>query len=250
MTELHNDFERTRIKQFTSNYLDKSMSIKGVRMLAVPQETVSEDFHVVIQSEHSIYVLIADGAGHGLSAVMPGLHLPTMFVEMAQKGHSILTIATKLNDELCKDEHKGYFIALTLVQINEQSDFIEVLNCGNPAALLINENSHILHRFESSSLACGIIHNDDCQRLTERIKYNEDARLYLFTDGIQDTLIQSGRCKNSIEHESLYKRPPSTCFDTIVADVTKAQCNEKIDDVTLIETFARTTFISARLAES
>lgn len=235
MTELHNDFEQTRLKQFTSNYLNKSMSIKGVRILALPQETVSGDFHVVIQNEHSIYVLVADGAGHGLSAVMPGLRFPTMFVEMAQKGHSILTIAAKLNDELCRYEHKGYFIAITLVQINEQNKFIEVLNCGNPAALLINENGQVLHKFESSSLACGIVNNDDYQLLTERIKYNENARFYLFTDGIQDTLIQSGRCKNSIEHESLYKRPPSSCFDSIVADVAKAQCNEKIDDVTLIE---------------
>jgi diguanylate cyclase (GGDEF)-like protein/PAS domain S-box-containing protein len=234
MTESH-DFEQTRLKQFTSNYLNKSMPVEGVRILAIPQQAVSGDFHVVVKGEHSIYVLVADGAGHGLSAVMPGLRFPTMFVEMAQKDHSILTIAAKLNDELCQYDHKGYFIAVTLVQINEKSNFIEVLNCGNPAALLIDNNGHILHKFESSSLACGIVNNDDYQLLTERIKYDGDARLYLFTDGIQDTLIQSGRCKNSTEHESLYKRPPRTCFDSIVADVTKAQRNEKIDDVTLIE---------------
>jgi diguanylate cyclase (GGDEF)-like protein/PAS domain S-box-containing protein len=234
MNESH-DFEQTRLKQFTSNYLDKSMPIDGVRILTVAQQTVSGDFHVVIQTEHSIYVLVADGAGHGLSAVMPGLRFPTMFVEMAHKGHSILTIASKLNDELYRYEHKGYFIAITLVQINEQNNFIEVLNCGNPAALLINESGHIIHRFESTSLACGIINNDNYELLTERIKYNEDARFYLFTDGIQDTLIQSGKCKNNIEHESLYKRPPRTCFDSIIDDVTSAHFNEKIDDITLIE---------------
>jgi diguanylate cyclase (GGDEF)-like protein/PAS domain S-box-containing protein len=235
MSKSHSDFEQTTIKQFTSNYFNNSMDIDGVRILAIPQEIVSGDFHVVIQNEHSIYVLVADGAGHGLSAVMPGLRFPTMFIEMAQKGHSIMTIASKLNAELCQYDHKGYFIAITLAQINEHNNFIEVLNCGNPSALLVNQNGHVLHRFESSSLACGIVHNDDYELLTERIKYNEDARFYVFSDGIQDTLIHSGKCKNTIEYESLYNRPPSTCFDTILSDLTKAQSNEKIDDVTLIE---------------
>jgi|GEM_PF-987898 len=235
MTKLHNDFEQTRIKQLTSNYLDKKMDIDGVRILTIPQDTISGDFHVIIRSENSIYVLVADGAGHGLSAMIPGLRFPTMFVEMAPKGHSIQTIASKLNDELYQYDHKGYFIAITLVQINEHTNFIEVLNCGNPTALLVNQNGHVLHRFESSSLACGIINNDDYELLTERIQYSEGVRLYVFTDGIQDTLIQSGKCKNNIEHESLYNCPPSTCFDTIFSEITKAQCNEKIDDVTLIE---------------
>lgn len=235
MAGLHDDFERTRIKQFTSNYLDKSMEIDGVRILAIPQEIVSGDFHVVIRSEDSIYVMVADGAGHGLSAVMPGLRFPSMFVELANKGHSILTIASKLNDELCRYDHKGYFIAVTLVQINQRGDFIEVLNCGNPTALLVNESGHVVHAFESSSLACGIIKNDNYELLTERIKYNEDVRLYIFTDGIQDTLIQSGRCKNSMEHELLYKSPSDTCFDTICSAVKQAQYAEKIDDITLVE---------------
>lgn len=235
MTGLQDDFEKTRIKKFTSNYLDKSMDIDGVRILAIPQETVSGDFHVVIRSEDSIYVLVADGAGHGLSAVMPGLRFPSMFVELANNGHSILTIASKLNEELCRYDHKGYFIAVTLVQINERAGFIEVLNCGNPTALLISENGDVLHAFESSSLACGIVKNDNYELLTERIKYNQDARLYVFTDGIQDTLIQSGRCKNTLDHESLYISQSAQSFDIICNEVRKAQYDKKIDDITLVE---------------
>lgn len=235
MSEQHNDFEQSRIKQFSSNYLDKSMDINGVRLLSTPQELISGDFHVVIRSEDSIYILVADGAGHGLSAVIPGLRFPSMFVELVNKGHSILTIASKLNDELCRYEHKGYFIAITLVQINELAGFIEVLNCGNPSVILVNNQGQLLQKFKSSSLACGIVENENYELLTERIRYTDSARLYVFTDGVQDTLIQSGRCKNSEDHELLYQRPSENCFDFICSDITKAQSNEKIDDITLIE---------------
>lgn len=235
MAGSHDDFELMRIKKFASNYLDKSMAIEGVRILAIPQETVSGDFHVVIRSEDSIYVMVADGVGHGLSAVIPGLRFPSMFVELANKGHSILTIASKLNDELFRYDHKGYFIAVTLVQINEQAGTIDVLNCGNPAALLVGKNGQILHTFKSSSLACGIVKNDNYELLTEHIKYNEQASLYIFTDGIQDTLIQAGMCKDNIEHELLYKNPFDSCFNTLCEAVKKAQSDKKIDDITLVE---------------
>ncbi|PCJ29373.1 MAG: hypothetical protein COA90_11660 [Gammaproteobacteria bacterium] len=231
-----NIFEQLRIKELTSNYLNKSVPIEGIRILTIAKEDISGDFHVVIRVEESIYLLIADGAGHGLSAVMPGLNFPNLFVDLAKKRHSILTIAAKLNEELCSYEHTGYFIALTLVEINEYEQFIEVLNCGNPAVLLINEQGDISHRFESSSMACGILKNADYELLTERVFYKDPGKLYLFTDGLKDSLIQSGWCENNAAYESLYiGQEDSNRFDVIQSEIEQVQSVGKVDDITLIE---------------
>ncbi|PHS31620.1 MAG: hypothetical protein COA95_05635 [Methylophaga sp.] len=238
MSESHDHvLEQIKIQQLTSNYLDKSASIEGMRVLTIPKDAVNGDFHVAIRNGNSIYLLVADGVGHGLSAVIPGLRFPSMFVELVNNGHSILTIASQLNEELCRYKHKGYFIAMTLVQINEYEGFIEVLNCGNPSALLVGDDGIMLHKFCSKSLACGIMENDAYELLTERFQCKEPAKLYVFTDGIQDTLIQGGRCKNIAEHELLYvgKAERNKRFDSICSDVEKAQLNGKMDDITLLE---------------
>ncbi|NQY25629.1 MAG: EAL domain-containing protein [Piscirickettsiaceae bacterium] len=225
--------EQEKIQRLTRDYLFNSPPVAGVRILSLSKEEISGDFHVVIQGNNSIYILVADGVGHGLSALMPGLQFPRIFAELASKDYSILIIASKLNDELCKYDHKGYFIALTLVQINQSEGFIEVLNCGNPPALLIDKNKNISHKFESQSLACGILKNENYDMLTERLTIKEKCTLYVFTDGIQDTLIDSGQCINIDAHESLYTG--NNVFNSVNLDVRKLQSNERMDDITLIE---------------
>ncbi|PHS25586.1 MAG: hypothetical protein COA83_05280 [Methylophaga sp.] len=237
MPNSHENYdEQIKIQHIISNYLGNSAPVDGVRILTIPKDRINGDFHIALRNGNSTFLLVADGAGYGLSALMPGLSFPSIFVKLVNKGHSILTIASKLNDELCRYKHKGYFIAVTLVQINEVEGYVEVLNCGNPAALLISEQGKLLHKFKSKSLACGIIENDDYDLLTERFQLEEPAKLYVFTDGIQDTLIQSGMCKNMAAHELLYtSREVTKCFDLMCSDVEQARLKGNADDITLVE---------------
>jgi diguanylate cyclase (GGDEF)-like protein/PAS domain S-box-containing protein len=232
--DLTDDFESNPQKQITSNYLGEATEVDGIRILTAPKKTIGEDFHVVIRHNDTIYLLIADGAGQGVSAATPGLRFPNLFSELAQQGHSIITIASKLNDELYQHKHQGYLITLTLVEINEYDGIINVLNCGNPTALLINESGELLHRFESTSLACGIVENEHYERLVEQFNYTQPARLYVATDGLYDTLIQH-ETHSETEYEALYQTAANKCFDTICTYVEKAHSIERPDDITLVE---------------
>ena len=65
--------------------------------------------------------------------------------------------------------------------------------------------------------------NENYDMLTERLTIKEKCTLYVFTDGIQDPLIDSGQCIIIDAHESLYTG--NNVFNSVNLDVRKLQSN-------------------------
>lgn len=227
------DLDDPRIKRSTNGTTNEGSELDGIRILSIPKTPANDNVHIVINNEDSLYVLVADGIRNGLSAPMSELHFPELFTDLANKGHSLLTIATKINDELY--QLKSTYIALILVQINKVTGLIDALNCGIPTALLIDDRGEFIHTFESTSLACGVVENEHYELSINRTHYTRPTKLYIFTDGLRDALMKSGQCQSHTDYNNIYKTPPESCFDTIAAYVNNATNKVKNDDITLIE---------------
>ncbi|MFA6014233.1 MAG: EAL domain-containing protein [Gallionellaceae bacterium] len=252
------DYEKDCVKNYVARYLESNHhdEIAELRHLNIPKLEVSGDFYCVAQHQDDLYVMLVDGAGHGLSAVLPALHIPRIFQQDAEKGYSLLTIAAELNHSLFSENITGHFAATTFIRCNPHEQFIEVLNCGNPGTLIFDEAGKLLHAATSKTTALGMVTQSEFSAELERFKVDKNARIYLFTDGLLDTL----QAENPEFNEAALQAMLGNAAEPAQADLNSGELSEnepamsgvcgfdavankvqavpphcKVDDVTLLE---------------
>lgn len=232
------DYENESVRGYVARYLEANHheEISSIRRLNIPKLGVSGDFYSVARHQDNLYVMLADGAGHGLSAVMPALQMPKIFQQQAALGFSLLSIAAAMNRLLHDQNFVGYFVATTLLRINPDERFIEVLNCGNPAALVFDDAGALLHTCHSKSTALGMLGDEEFSAEVERFEMDRNARIYLFSDGLTDTLQACAPDFDNSALHNLFGVPPvPDTFDVLASKLTDAARQCKVDDVTLLE---------------
>lgn len=232
------DYETKCVRSYVSRLLESNHGdeLTKLRYLNIPQGGVSGDFYCVSRNNDELYVMLADGAGHGLSAVLPALQIPRLFERQALRGFSLLTIAAEINRSLHEQNLAEHFVASTLLRINPCEGFIEVLNCGNPPVLIFGEDGELLHDCYSDSTALGMVGDDEFCVEVERFTMSQNARIYLFTDGLVDSMYANEPGFKEDGLHDLFRNTPVSCvFDNVSRKVSEAARLCKVDDVTLLE---------------
>lgn len=232
------DYESESVKSYVARYLDANHheEISSVRHLNIPKLGVSGDFYSVAKHHDDLYVMLADGAGHGLSAVMPALQVPRIFQQQAARGFSLLTIAAEINRSLYEQRIAEHFVATTLIRINPCERFIEVLNCSNPPVFVFNDDGFLLHTCHSKSTALGVLGEQEFSAEVERFRIDQNARIYLCTDGLVDTLQANDPGFDDYALQALFGNTPAqNVFDAVASKIAKAAQHRKVDDISLLE---------------
>ncbi|MBU1424761.1 MAG: EAL domain-containing protein [Gammaproteobacteria bacterium] len=236
--KIETDYDNECVRNYVSHFLEENQheEISCVRHLNIPKLEVSGDFYSVARHEDDLYVMLADGAGHGLSAVIPALHIPGIFKQQAQRGFSLLTIAAEINRTLHEQHIFEHFVATTLMRINPHEKFIEVLNCSNPPVFIFNEAGDLLNACHSKSTALGMVSDEGFSVEVEHFEMDQNARIYLFTDGLVDTLHASFPNFGYDELRAMLGniRSPDV-FDEVAGKLQEAAMRCKEDDVTMLE---------------
>lgn len=94
----HQD-EDHRLQSYVSQILGTSQNI-AANILNQPKDAISGDFYCIEHTSNSCYAMLADGMGHGLSAVLPALNIPRKFHKLAIQEFSLCRIADELNQIL------------------------------------------------------------------------------------------------------------------------------------------------------
>ncbi len=231
-------YDTERVRSYVSRYLESNhqKDVSDIRHLNIPKLAVSGDFYVVARRGDDLYVMLADGAGHGLSAVLPALHLPRVFTQQAELGYSLRTIAAEINRSLYEQHFTEHFVAATLLRLNPQERFIEVMNCGNPPVFIFDEHNRPLYTCHSRSTPLGMVANDTFSPETERFEMDRNARIYLFTDGMFDTMQARFPNCGYAEFPSLFEQDcTDTPFEKLSEKVCDAAAHCQTDDITLLE---------------
>lgn len=178
-------FEKQQLADTVAQLIgdDRHMAVQVFRHEC---DGVSGDFHCSVQSGAKLYVLLADAMGHGIQSVLPALDLPVLFRKLANKGFNLPRIADELNQRLFERGLVNHFIAASLLCIDSVSGLIEVINCGNPDILLLDQQDALLHRFSSNHLAWGIVGGDEFLPGLQQYRCIQGGKIYMASDGLTE----------------------------------------------------------------
>lgn len=183
----HAEAEERRISRFLMSRLVRSdlLDHPQVRYLLQPANEVSGDLLLACPSSNGdLYVMLADATGHGLPAALTLIPLSQAFYAMAGKGFTLDSIAWELNLR-----HRAYspvdrFVAALLVLFRPRENLLSVWNGGIPAALLLDPQGQVVHRFASANLPLGIVDGDEFENQYETVAVEPGRRLLLYSDGL------------------------------------------------------------------
>lgn len=156
-----------------------------VEQLILPATRFSGD---VIATEFTpskvLHVILADSAGHGLSAALNVLPVVEVFYSMTRKGYSLSTIVRELNNKIKQLMPIERFVAATLAAINFSERTIEIWNGGMPTAYFVDRDGKIMREWQAAHPPMGIMSNPDFIAKTETFQWNTHGSLFLYSDGL------------------------------------------------------------------
>ena len=231
--------EQSKLGQYIIGRLLDSEGLRDpmVQWLNTPAQSFSGDLVCSIRGPgDTLYVMLADAAGHGLSAALTALPLTQVFHGMAQKGFPIHTIAEELNAKLKAFLPIDRFVAASIGMIDTRNQTIEIWNGGNPDVLFVDADGQVAMRWPSRHPPLGILPASLFSGATETINYHQAGELILFSDGIIEAENTAGERLGMPGLEALLDGvPPGERLSAISAGVTQQLLEQpEHDDLSVI----------------
>lgn len=159
---------------------EKTFPIVGINLSA---KELSGDFYDYIELKNGdIYFTVADVSGKGMHAAMLMSKACGLFRCLSKKISSPVQLLSIINSELCETNIKGMFITMIAGIYHPSNNTVEIINAGNPPALLINKTGKI-KMIDALTIPLGII--PDCDFPIQTFSLTDSA-LYLYTDGVSE----------------------------------------------------------------
>jgi CheY-like chemotaxis protein/anti-sigma regulatory factor (Ser/Thr protein kinase) len=137
-------------------------------------------------------VVLADVSGHDIlssyiSAVFLGI-LSSVW-NAHQEPLSLLKI---INKELLKMEEVKYHVCTTVLLWDQKTSHLDIATAGNPGALLLTQKNDQLEfeHFEGGGICLGLLDRDDLY-IYQQVNLVQNSRLFLFSDGMSGSKLQS-----------------------------------------------------------
>ena len=132
----------------------------------------------------SLYAIVGDFTGHGLTAAMGTLPAAMVFFATVKNGLSVGEIASELNDQLFKLMPHGMFLTANILKINTYEGKLSIWSGGMPETYVFNKNNELKNIIESQHMPLGILEHDEFDSLTEVFDVSDSDKVYLYSDGI------------------------------------------------------------------
>jgi len=166
---------------------EKSFPIVGINISA---KELSGDFYDIIELKNGdIYFNIADVSGKGMHAAMLMSKACGLFHYLAKKVSKPEHLLSILNSELCETNIKGMFITMIAGVYHPKDKSIDIINAGNPPAILIDKAGKV-KLIDALTLPLGIIPDCEFPVKTYSLK---DSVLYLYTDGVSEGKLSNNK---------------------------------------------------------
>ncbi len=183
---------REFIKQFTA--LDK-IHDPLVNFFLKPAESFSGDVIAVARRpDNCLHVLLADSAGHGLTAALAVIPITQPFYQMTAKGFDIPAIVRELNRRVREYLPLPRFVAASVVSLDPATGIVQVWNGGCPPVLLLGaDGADIVHQFKSRHLPLGVVMPAEFDAGLEYYNLaNMPGHLLLCSDGATEISLGEG----------------------------------------------------------
>ena len=187
------------------------------------------------------YLMLADAAGHGLTAAISLIPATQIFFHMAEKDYSVKSIVSRINSNLYKLLPTERFVAATIACIDFSNQFVEIWNGSNPYPLFVNRSGEVKKIFEKSNFALGIVDNSQFETNTECFQWEDEGELILYSDGLIDMENPEGcaygfkKLLNDLATSVTSQYQQQSCYTKILHAIENFQGMErKLDDVAFL----------------
>lgn len=131
-----------------------------------------------------LHVLLADAAGHGLSAALNALPVTQPFYAMTEKGFAVDRIVAEINGKIRELLPIERFVAASLISVNFREQVISVWNGGCPAVLVTSAGGETLFTAPSRHLPLGVADDRLFSTGIDMFHYEQPCQVIACSDGL------------------------------------------------------------------
>lgn len=194
---------------------------------------------------NELYVILADGAGHGLAAALNVVPIVEVFYVMTKKGYGIATIARELNRKIRLLLPTEHFVAAALAGINFADRTIEIWNGGMPAVYFVDGDGKIQREWSSQHPPLGIFDDAEFVAKTEIHQWHQPGQLFIYSDGLVEAENAEGeRFGQERLQQALSKAEEEDQFWQVIGAVNSfLKLNNAADDISLAVINCQMSFV-------
>ena len=150
-----------------------------------PYRSVGGDYFDIVDlgGGHTLFAM-ADVSGKGMPAALLAANIQALVRGMAASDARPLSLATRINDHLCRYSPDDRFATAVFVVLDHASGTMAYVNAGHNAPVLVNEDATI--PLEPSGVPLGMFAASKYDERT--FEMQRGARLLLYTDGLPDSI--------------------------------------------------------------
>ncbi len=231
--------EMQRAREIQQHLLPSGVSLPGLTIARdyQPAEDVAGDYYDLIPlADGSWLIVVADVAGHGISAAMAATLLKALLLCESENSSNPTDILGRVNRRLSSLLPTGVFVTVLLAVWNPSESRLTYVNAGHPSGLLWNPRDGF-RELAASEIPVGVM--PEVEYVARELTLTTSDRLVLVTDGLLEAFAPNGelfgadRLKQLIANHAT--ATPSELLNTIlIAERAFAGDRPLQDDLTLI----------------
>lgn len=177
--------ERVMARQIRSELL----SAPFIKYRSVPAGVFNGDLLMAEATPRGcVRIMLADFAGHGLSAAVGSQPVAGIFRSMTKKGHPVENVLQVANNQLRDYLPPELFLAACVVEVDPSDESMKAWNAGMPPVLVRGAAGGIKARFPSKHLPLGIVDGVLGDKSAQRVVLEVGDRIFLHSDGLTEAI--------------------------------------------------------------
>lgn len=204
----------------------------------VPANNIGGDMYMWFKLDSSRYaVLILDVMGHGLSAALISMSIRSLMEGMLLREQLPGVVMKELNGHMYRlfnqDNSSTRFFTAIYAIVDTNNRVIDFINAGHPPGIVLDQDGCRL--MESSSPPLGFL--QDMNFHAERIVYQGQGQMILYTDGIFDYLEAGPGVASSVKEigENFKSHPDLDCREYIEGLLSREKIPSEQDDISIVK---------------
>jgi len=205
-----------------------------VHGLNLPAREVSGDFYDILPlADGRIYFALADVSGKGMNAALLMAKTTSLLRCLAKSAADAGTLLARVNDELCETATMGMFVTIVAGFLDPVRGTVELANGGHHPALL-SRGADDFVAFGPEAPPLGVLPGIEFPKIEVSLA---GGALYLYTDGLSESVDGSGRPLDAGGLERLLRASAGVPAVARLADLVerwRGSGHQSHDDITLM----------------
>jgi phosphoserine phosphatase RsbU/P len=155
-----------------------------------PARAVGGDLYDFLLVGDTIWFIVADAAGKGVSAALFMAVTRTLFRAFAAAAPSVGALLSMMNAELARNNDEQFFVTAWVGRLELASGTLTCSNAGHPPALHLTRTGIETRRGSGTGIALGIL--EDATYPEETATVQRGDTLLLYTDGVTEAVSPRG----------------------------------------------------------